>query len=815
MEKNELDGLVANDETVVAPIISEQVENSENTADALDEYCTKKEAVGTSSEEGSAEGRDDGDAAEPVEESSSCSEADSGAAAACSAESENSDDAVGQSVEDCSARSEAGADEGDADSEKENQDDSGDDFDDEESDSEEDDDDSEISFADLGLDNTVLAAIEKKGFKHPSPIQVLAIPRLLNGDANIIAKARTGTGKTAAFGLPIVQRVHEDSGCVRALILEPTRELAIQTCSEIQTFTNGTYPRVTVLYGGASYRDQIRDLKRGCEIVVGTPGRVQDHLERGTLKIDQIDYFILDEGDEMLDMGFIDDIEHIFEQAKPEARILLFSATMPKPILKIAEQFMGDYEVCEEEGFVEEPLLIEQKYWFVREGDKIEALVRLIDMSPNFYGLVFTQTKNDADNVSRMLDEKGYDVAALHGDIPQGQREKILARFRSRKTRVLVATDVAARGIDINGLSHVVNYSLPYDGATYIHRIGRTGRAGTSGTAVTFVRPEERRKLDFLRNTVRKAAKGEMNEEEVPDVKKVLDVKRERMLDTLKVQLGLEKDPADVKDGIVYIGGGKPVVSGESVSGDDEFVPQLKKVDPIYEKMASDLCEEQNPQEVLAGMLSVIYGKSLDESHYGRITPVRPRGESGGERGGRRGERGERGMGGRRFDDERGEQKRLFIQLGRIDGYNARSIAQYFSDVLNIPEHLVDRIDVSSNFSLVSLPVDTADKFLDMARDNSRFPHVHVDIKSGDGGRRGGFGRDDGFGRRDRDRGGRRGGFGGFGGGFGGRDRDRDFRDRDFRGGRGGDRSFGRRTHAQTERSGSSSYRRSSPKNEF
>ena len=680
-----------------------------------------------------------------------------------------------------------------------------DDFDEDESDSEED--DGEISFADLGLDETVLAAIEKKGFKHPSPIQVLAIPRLLNGDANIIAKARTGTGKTAAFGLPIVQRVHEESDHVRALILEPTRELAIQTCNEIQTFTSGKYPRTTVLYGGASYRDQIRDLKRGCEIVVGTPGRIQDHLERGTLKLDQIDYFILDEGDEMLDMGFIDDIEHIFEQAKPDARILLFSATMPKPILRIAEQFMGDYEVCEEEGFVEEPLLIEQKYWFVREGDKIEALVRIIDMSPNFYGLVFTQTKNDADNVTKMLDEKGYDVAALHGDIPQGQREKILARFRSRKTRVLVATDVAARGIDINGLSHVINYSLPYDGATYIHRIGRTGRAGTSGTAITFVRPEERRKLEFLKNSVRKAAKGELNEEEIPSVKKVLEVKRERMLETLKVQLGLMRDPADVKDGVVYIGGGKAQVEGEDLDKHDDFVPELKSVDAIYTKMAAELCEGQDAQAVLAGILSVDYGKSLDESHYGDITPIRPRGDRFGDRGGRR---GERGMGGRRerFEggEDRGDQKRLFIQLGRRDGYNARGIADYFSDLLNIPGKLVDRIDVSTNFSLVSLPIESADKVLDLSQ-SGKIPHVHVDSKGGNGGR-GGRGRDrdfDDFGGRDRGFGGRRdrGGFG--------RDRDRGFgrdRDRGF-GGRDHDRGFGRRTHAQTERFGASSYKKS------
>lgn len=687
-----------------------------------------------------------------------------------------------------------------------------DDFDDEADDSEdsEEEDDGEISFADLGLDETVLAAIEKKGFKHPSPIQVLAIPRLLNGDSNIIAKARTGTGKTAAFGLPIVQRVHEESDHVRALILEPTRELAIQTCNELQTFTSGKYPRTTVLYGGASYRDQIRDLKRGCEIVVGTPGRIQDHLERGTLKLDQIDYFILDEGDEMLDMGFIDDIEHIFEQAKPDARILLFSATMPKPILRIAEQFMGDYEICEEEGFVEEPLLIDQKYWFIRESDKIEALVRIIDMSPNFYGLVFTQTKNDADNVTKMLDEKGYDVAALHGDIPQGQREKILARFRSRKTRVLVATDVAARGIDINGLSHVVNYSLPYDGATYIHRIGRTGRAGTSGTAITFVRPEERRKLEFLKNTVRKAAKGELNEEEVPSVKKVLEVKRERMLDTLKVQLGLMRDPADVKDGVVYIGGGKAQVEGEDLAKQDDFVPELKDVDAIYTKMAAELCEGQDAEKVLAGILSVTYGKSLDESHYGDITPIRPKGDRFGDRGGRR---GERGMGGRRdrFEGEdRSDQKRLFIQLGRRDGYNARGIADYFSDLLNIPGKMVDRIDVSTNFSLVSLPIESANKVLDLSQ-SGKIPHVHVDSKGGNGGGRRRDRDFDDFGGRDRGFGGRRdrGGFG--------RDRDRGFgrdRDRGF-GGRDHDRGFGRKTHAQTERNGASSYRKSSRKDEF
>ncbi|MDE5898810.1 MAG: DEAD/DEAH box helicase, partial [Treponemataceae bacterium] len=310
-------------------------------------------------------------------------------------------------------------------------------------------DDADISFADLGLDEATLAAVARKGFVTPSPIQVLAIPRLLGGESNIIARARTGTGKTAAFGLPLIQKLREETGSVRALILEPTRELAIQTCTELQSFTEGRCPRTCVVYGGASYTTQIRDLRRGSEIVVGTPGRIQDHLERGTLDISKIEYFILDEGDEMLDMGFIEDIEDIFQQANPDSRILLFSATMPAPILRIAGQFMGDYEIVEEEGAIDEPLLIDQKFWVLKESEKIDALVRLIDISDDFYGIVFTQTKSDADHVSRALDEKGYEVAALHGDIAQSQREKIIARFRSKKTRVVVETDFAARGIDI------------------------------------------------------------------------------------------------------------------------------------------------------------------------------------------------------------------------------------------------------------------------------------------------------------------------------------------------------------------------------
>lgn len=641
----------------------------------------------------------------------------------------------------------------------------------------------DISFEDLGLDEQTLAAVARKGFITPSPIQVLAIPRLLGGDANVIARARTGTGKTAAFGLPLVQRLRGGSDHVKALILEPTRELAVQTCTEMQSFADGKFPRTCVVYGGASMLSQIRDLKRGVEIVVGTPGRIQDHIERGTLDIGKIDYFILDEGDEMLDMGFIEDIEAIFEKANPASRILLFSATMPAPILKIASQFMGEYEIVEEEGVVDEPLLIEQKFWVLRESEKIDALVRLIDIADDFYGLVFTQTKMDADTVARQLDERGYEVAALHGDVAQSQREKILARFRRKKTRILVATDVAARGIDITGLSHVVNYSLPFDGATYVHRIGRTGRAGAAGTAITFVRPEERkRKLSYMQNAIRKSTKGELKEEAVPTIEEVVAKKRERLFDKLKSDIGLlssrhdrvsESDDADKliinnsdaqsdisasndesdMYGVPDAEGQNDVsveaaasdanakddtethddaegqndvsdaaaaadvnVQGDASSNTDTNLQKtaLIKADAQFAEMAKELCKDNDAQDVLAAVMSVLYGTSLDVSRYGKI--ARQKGEAG---------RNRVSFGGA------GDQVRLYVQMGRRDGYGPREIADYFSDLLHIPGRFVDRIDMAANFTLLSLPVDSAKKALELSKRGGDVPHIHVDSKSG------------------------------------------------------------------------------------
>ena len=552
-----------------------------------------------------------------------------------------------------------------------------------------------ISFEDLGLDELTLKAVEAKGFEVPSPIQVLAIPRLLEGDANLIAKARTGTGKTAAFGLPLVQKIREDKGFPQALILTPTRELCLQVCKEIQSFSSDNFPRMASVYGGQSMGEQIRNLKKGVEIVVGTPGRVKDHIERGTLKLENISYFILDEADEMLDMGFIEDIEEIFGHANPDSRILLFSATMPPQILKIASQFMGDYEVIEEEKRPEEPLLTEQRYWVVRENEKIEALVRLIDISPDFYGLVFTQTKVDADTVCKQLDEKGYEVAALHGDIPQAQREKILYRFRNKKTRVLVATDVAARGIDIEGLTHVVNYALPFDVPTYVHRIGRTGRAGAKGLAFTFVRPEERRKLEFIKQAAFKSTKGKLIEEEIPSVKEVLKIKEKKLFEQMQSQLGLNKPESEVQNSD-SIDTENPV---ETVSVE---APK-KQGNETFEKMAQILCESRDPMEVLSEVLALSYGKSLDPKRYGEITPLKV------------------------FNQ--GRQIRLYVQMGRKDGYSPKDIANYFSKLLKIPQRMVDRIDLSEKFVLVSLPYQAGMDLVARAKKDKSLPSMHIDSK--------------------------------------------------------------------------------------
>ena len=434
-------------------------------------------------------------------------------------------------------------------------------------------------FAALGLSEKTIKALAKKGFEEPSPIQALTIPVLLKGEKDVVGQAQTGTGKTAAFGLPILEMIDKSNGNVRAIVLAPTRELAIQVAEEINSFASGRKLKIVPVYGGQSIEQQIRQLKKGVDIVVGTPGRVQDLIDRKILKLDKLEYFILDEADEMLNMGFVEDIEKILESTNKDKRMLFFSATMPKEILKIAENHMRkDYEILKVESKELTTNLTDQIYFEVKQKDKFEALCRIIDLEPDFYGIVFCRTKNDVNELAGKLNDRGYDAGELHGDITQNHREVTLNRFKARKLNILVATDVAARGIDVNDLTHVVNYAIPQEAESYVHRIGRTGRAGKEGTAITFMTPSEYKKL----LQIKRITKTDIRKEKLPEIKDVILSRKHRIIENIK-----------------------NILQEGDLNG--------------FADMAKDLLKEGNPEEIVASLLKSAYEDVLDTSNYNEI----------------------------------------------------------------------------------------------------------------------------------------------------------------------------------------------------
>ena len=358
-------------------------------------------------------------------------------------------------------------------------------------------------FKELGLSENTINALKIKGFTNPTPIQKKAIPILLKGNLDIVGQAQTGTGKTAAFGIPMVETLKENSKDVQAIVLTPTREIAIQVSDEINSLKGKKNLRIIPVYGGQSIVEQTRKLKKGVDIVVGTPGRVLDHLKRGTLKLHNISYFVLDEADEMLDMGFIDDVEEILRYTNPDKKMLLFSATLLRKIMSLAKKYMRKHEIISVKREQLTTNMVEQVYYEVRSSDKFEALCRTIDMNNDFYGLVFCKTRADVNDVANKLANRGYKAEGIHGDIVQNQRERILSRFKNKRSNILVATDVAARGIDINNLTHVINYSLPQNPESYVHRIGRTGRAGKRGKAISLINRREYKKLKHIERTMK------------------------------------------------------------------------------------------------------------------------------------------------------------------------------------------------------------------------------------------------------------------------------------------------------------------------
>ncbi len=504
------------------------------------------------------------------------------------------------------------------------------------------------TFQDLWIWEKTLAALTKKWFVTPSPIQAKVIPLLLKGEKNVIGQAATGTGKTAAFGIPLIEKLTPGNK-VQALILAPTRELATQIAEEIDSLQGNKGLKVMAIYGKQSYEIQHRALKRGIDILVGTPGRIMDHLNRKTLDLTNISYFILDEADEMLDMGFIEDIETIFKGTNPEKKVLLFSATMSKDILKIAKKYIGEYELIETENTDTTGENTEQAYFEVQERDKFELLRRIMDTEQNFYGIIFCHTKADVDELVARLNDEGYSAEGLHGDLAQKQREHFLQRFKDKKVNILVATDIAARGIDVNDVSHVINYAIPQNAERYTHRIGRTGRAGKTGAAITFITPKEYSKMSYIK----KVNKVDIKKGVIPDIKGVIEKKKDRLYESIK-----------------------GVLEKESHKN--------------YVEIADRLVENTDPRDVVAALLKMHYESDFDQSKYRTIA------EQGRET---------------RFASGWGQkgQTRLFVALGRKEGYTGRSLLEMITKESGVQGRDIDDLKMMDDFSFITVSPTNAE----------------------------------------------------------------------------------------------------------
>ena len=402
-----------------------------------------------------------------------------------------------------------------------------------------------VKFSELGLKDELLKAIKRSGFEEATPIQEQTIPLALAG-RDVIGQAQTGTGKTAAFALPILQNLNKHNKVIQALIIEPTRELAIQTQEELFRLGRDENARVQVVYGGADIGRQIRSLKNHVPaILVGTPGRLLDHLKRKTINLENVNTIVLDEADEMLDMGFIQDIESILSYVKNRKQTLLFSATMPKPILNISEKFMNNPEIVRIKTKELTADLIDQYFVRAKDAEKFDIMCRLIDVESPDLAVVFVRTKRRVDEVTRGLQARGYNAAGIHGDLSQARRITVLKRFRAGKLDILVATDVAARGLDISGVTHVYNYDIPQDPDSYVHRIGRTGRAGQNGCSITFVTPNE---IGYMR-TIEQLTKKKMTPLRPPSddqaLRGQLKVAKSKIEDIMKEDLSKYTDDAD------------------------------------------------------------------------------------------------------------------------------------------------------------------------------------------------------------------------------------------------------------------------------
>ncbi len=544
-----------------------------------------------------------------------------------------------------------------------------------------------ITFEELGLDEQLVKATSDLGYVNPSAIQEKAIPAILGGTKDLIALAQTGTGKTAAFGLPLLQLIDKDQKYPQALVICPTRELCLQIVKDITGFRK-YLPSVhlVAVYGGSSISLQIKDLKRGVQIVVATPGRLIDLIERKAIHLEEIKYVVLDEADEMLNMGFQDDIEFILQNTPIREYTWLFSATMPNEIRRVTKKYMTDPLEITVGTVNTANKNIEHQYYVTNAGYRYETLKRLIDYNPGIYGIIFTRTKVDAQSIAEKLTREGYDIDALHGDLTQQQRDKVMKAFRDKTLQLLIATDVAARGIDVQGITHVINYELPDDVEVYTHRSGRTGRAGLTGISMSIVHSRELNKLRLIEKIV-KLSFHKM------DIPSGIEVCRKQFMAFMNKVLSLDIESRNL----------------------DAYMPAL------MEKFA-----DVSKEEILRRLSVMEFDRFLNYYENApdlnmRDAPRRERGAREDQGRGRerdrgersdRGDRGERGGRERYSRDSDGDMMRLFINLGTKDGFYKASFLQFILDMSDLKKDVLGKIDMRDMNSWVEIDKKSANKMI-------------------------------------------------------------------------------------------------------
>lgn len=548
------------------------------------------------------------------------------------------------------------------------------------------------TFKESGLSEEVLKAIGEMGFVTPTPIQCKTIPEILNYGNDLIALAQTGTGKTGAFGLPIIQQVKTDEKNVQALILCPTRELCLQITKDLEAFSKYTKNLVvTPVYGGAEIRTQIRALKNGSHIVVGTPGRMNDLINRKAIALGDVRWLILDEADEMLNMGFKDDLESIMAQTPEWRQTLLFSATMPQEISRMSKKYMRDTVEISVGSKNSGADNVTHEYYMVHASDRYKALKRIVDVTPDVYGIIFCRTRQETKDVADKLMSDGYSADALHGDLSQAQRDLVMNRFRVKHLQLLVATDVAARGIDVNELTHVINYNLPDDIEAYIHRSGRTGRAGKSGTSVSIIHSRESGRI----RTIEKIAKKTFIKKLVPKAEDICEKQLLYFIDKVEKTELEENSPVNNFLPAIY--------EKLSALNHEDLIKQFVATEfsrfMDYYKDAPDLniySSAREPRESRDGR-----GRDSRDSRSSSRDGGRERGDGGRDRDSGRDR--DRDSGRDRGRGRDGDFSRLFINLGKVDKVESGDLIGLINSKMKGVNVKVGKIELLRNFSFIEV----------------------------------------------------------------------------------------------------------------